>query len=478
MYMESPNIIWITIDSVRADHTSLHGYHRDTTPEIDRISSSPAGVQFTHGISQGIATHKVIPCIMTGLYPSRHQMIGENWRSAIPDSMITAPELFNNCGYQTICISENDWAGSAKGLDERFNEYVSPPPSLPPSSRSSAHILLKYLFNVRKHGPGFTLDKDRHAHQKSFFTTEYAKKKLNNKENRNRPIFLYVHFNDPHYPYRPPLSYVEEYTEDIAESSESALEFAQKAASNMYEHMANGVPFTDDQWDMLYAMYDATIKYTDYCIGRLFDFIQNNLSNTIVVITSDHGELFGEKGLIGHQYVTHNALVHIPLVTHGLDGVSKCADNPTQHIDIMQTLLDIVGANTQQFQGCNLLEECPEVAISQDLREEIDSDDIENYAKIRKYNHDIDLSHLPKSLITSVQTSEFKLNFTENRRELYKIGDETEDISNAYPKVYDNLLEFAEEWIVSEGKPLDAKLEEAELSTETKENLRDMGYLV
>jgi uncharacterized sulfatase len=224
-------------------------------------------------------------------------------------------------------------------------------------------------------------------------------------------------------------------------------------------------------------MYDSTIKYTDKCVGELFDFTQKHSDNTVVVITADHGELFGEYGLLGHHIVLHDGLVHIPLVTYGLDDVSHHTDNPTQHIDIMKTLLGLVGADMSQFQGYDLREQNREIAISQDLRGTVDDDEAKSYERIRQYNSDFDYTHLPESLVTAIRSTEYKLVQTDSESKLYQLPDETKDIKHKYSEVYNKFTFLIEEWWETQGKPFEAAPKKTELTEEMEQHLQDMGYI-
>ncbi|NUE02276.1 sulfatase [Halorubraceae archaeon YAN] len=474
-----PNILWITLDSVRADHTSLHGYKRDTTPNLSRIAEdSGKGVNFEHGIAHSTRTPVSVPSMLTGLYPSRHQMLGMKTGAAIPPEMITAPELLSDIGYYTVGVSENGYAGVAKKIDERFDDFVKSAPSSvgdllsPPLRRS----ILKYTLKAREHGPGWTLNKNAHKNY-SFFTTDIIKRKLRYASQRENPFFAYIHYNDPHHPYIPPATYSNEYLDEIDATVDESLAFAQQMHDDIYQWMANGLPLSKKEWEMLYAMYDATIKYTDSMVGELFDFVQNQVGDTVVVITADHGDLFGEYGLLGHHMVLHDGLVHVPLITHGLEGVRHHANNPTQHIDVMQTLLTTVGADTTQFQGKDLREESRRVAISQDLRGTVEDDSAENYQRIRQYNSDIDLSHLPNSMVSAFRTTDYKLVKTDEWSYLYDLPNETADVSTEYPEVFRELNSFAEEWIATDGEPFEVSPTKSDLSKKTEQHLRDMGYL-
>lgn len=476
MDSQYPNILWITLDSVRADHTSLDNYRRDTTPEIDRIASLSKGQSFEHGIAHSTRTPVSVPSMLTGLYPSRHGMIGAN-SGLLPDSITTAPELFAEQGYRTIGVSQNPYAGEAKGLDSRFDDLTDIKLSGLGDLAYFAPTLFKYVFQTSSHGPGMVASKAAHGEQCSFYINDIVKRKLKSTSKSNDPFFCYVHYNDPHHPYIPPISYQNEYMDEVDASVDEALTIAREMNENQYQWMAEGLPLSDTQWEMIYGMYDAIIKYTDSCVGELFDFVVDRFPNTIVVITADHGELFGEYGILGHHMVLHDDLIRVPLVTYGLDGIADHTTNPTQHIDIMQTLLSIANADTSQFQGYDIQHETRTKAISQDLRGSVDDDDTKNYERILQYNEEIDLSHLPQSMVTAVRTTDFKLVHTDEWSKLYLLPNETDDVSEKYPEKYNELQSFVEHWLQSEGAPLDIGGTAVELDTETEQRLKEMGYL-
>jgi uncharacterized sulfatase len=471
-----PNIVWITLDSIRADHTSVNGYSRETTPELFRISEMTDGTNFTHAIAQSTRTPVSVPSMLTGLYPSHHQMVGENSGNKIPESMATAPELFADCGYHTIGLAENGYAGKIKGFDHRYDDFVSINADARGLISKYPRTIAKYIFNVRSHGPGFSLYKSKHGEQTSFFTSDIAKRKISQAPDSD-PVFCYIHYNDSHHPYIPPIAYQNKYRNEIGRPAREAIKFAKRMNKELYQWMADGLPLSSDEWEMLHAMYDATINYMDAIVGEMFDFVQTELDDTIFVVTSDHGDLFGESGLLGHHIALHDGVINVPMVVHGLNGVSDHAHKPTQHIDLMQTLLSVVGADTSQFQGCDLRNESREVAISQDLRGTVDDPDAENYERIRQYNSEIDLSHLPKSLTTAVRTDKYKLVHTDEWDRLYKLPNESEDVKNKYPSVFDKLIDAYNDWKEETDTKNNWESKEVKLDEKMEDHLRDMGYL-
>jgi uncharacterized sulfatase len=406
-------------------------------------------------------------------------MIGEKSGDALSTHIDTVPGLLSQLGYHTLGVSENGYAGKAKKIDERFDEFIKSSPTELTDflSRDLGTSFLKYLFNLREHGPGLTANISAHGKQNSFLTSDIVKRRIRRYVDSEDPVFCYVHYDDPHHPYVPPLSYVEEYTNKIDATAEEAIKFSIRMHENMYEWMADGLPLSQTDWEKLYAMYDSCIKYTDACVGDLFNFITDLFDDVIVIITADHGDLFGEYGLLGHHIVLHDGLINVPLVTYGLEGVEHHAKQPTQHIDIMTTILSSVGADTSQHQGCDIRSQTRDVAISQDYRRSVADPNSENYERIKEHNADIDLSHLPGSMITAARTQEFKLIRTGEEMTLYLLPDESADVKTDFPYVFSELQNFLEEWLKTKGTPSKNSPEETELSDEMKKHLEEMGYL-
>ncbi|WP_011572711.1 sulfatase-like hydrolase/transferase [Haloquadratum walsbyi] len=125
-------------------------------------------------------------------------------------------------------------------------------------------------------------------------------------------------------------------------------------------------------------------------------------------LTSDHGDLCGEKGVLGHSHLTHDGLIHVPLITYRLNNIAHQATNPVQHIDIMKTLISKAGVSNTQFQDCDLQTSRRDIAITQHLSASVDDDTAKNYEGILQYDPEFDVSDFHKSLLTSARTPDFK----------------------------------------------------------------------
>ena len=474
----SPHIFWITIDSLRYDHTSLSGYHRDTTPHLDNISSKSKGYSFSNAIAHSTRTAASVPSILTGLPPESHGNIGKSITDKLSNEVNTVPQILADCGYTTLCISENGFAGEALGIDERFDRFTN---SRPLSfnelfSLDKLRTLIKYPLNMSSHGPGWTLNKSSHDENWSFFTLDITQRKLNTFSRSNK-LFCYIHFNDTHHPYVPPVQYRKLWKEGFDMSIQSAVELCRRMSENMWNWMANGINLSDEQWAAVNAMYDSCIRYVDDCVCQLTHYIRSNYDDFVIVITSDHGELLGEYGLLDHHSVLHDALINVPLITYGLTIPDQYNPNPVQHNDIMYTLLKSINSGIADFRGHDITETVRRVAFAQSLKGSVDNEDTADYDRLKQYNNSLPTEMLPHSLATAARSKSFKLINTDAGDMLFLLQNERDDIKEQYPKVKKYLARSLAKW-KSDIPQRDSHSQLAtELSDEMRSHLSEMGYL-
>jgi uncharacterized sulfatase len=467
---DRPNIVWITLESTRADHTTLDGYSRDTTPNLERIARDSTGRYFSECFSHGIWTLSSSASILTGTYPSHHGagMDGES----IPDGLPTVPELLRSAGYRTACLSPNSHLSSATGLDRGFDEFSWVSKS---TLREAVgfRTLLKYAAHVRSHGGGFTLDP--RLHNRGYMLHDVAKRWVRSFEGDDEPFFMYLHHGGPHHPYAPPLRYRDRFTVDLPMSAEDAQDVAFHHHDRLHEHIAEGCEFSDDEWAALKAMYDAEIAYVDELVGDLFDYTESrDLGDTVFVVTADHGELFGERGLLAHMGVTDDAVSHVPLVVHGDDGLADHDGEMVQHADVMRTLLERAGADTESLQGRDLREESRDKSVVQRGAERTRR----NLDTFEAHNPAFDRSDYPSGTVTALRTAEFRYQRSEDRDELFRLPDGRTDVSDEYPEIASDLETTLDEWLETTGAPVDRDSSDGEFTDAMKEQLSDLGYLV
>lgn len=279
------NVLFITIDTIRADHVGAYGYKRKTTPNIDALAAS--GTLFQNGWAHAPSTRYSIPAMLTGRYPLkvRYFPIGGQW-PGISEENLTIAEVLKEQGMTTGAIL-NYWYFDTKrkmnqGYDfydntnKRLHKAVSGKGPAETSGSSSKEQSDKALAFVEKH--------------------------------KAERFHLWVHYYDPHFDYE--------------------------------KH-----PGTESFGDDAVAAYDHEIAFTDKHIGRLLDGLkaQGLDKKTIIVLTGDHGEGFGEHGIDLHGYHLYAAQTKVPLIIRVPGLVPSVVEMPASHVDILPTLANLSG---------------------------------------------------------------------------------------------------------------------------------------
>lgn len=463
--MDRPNVVWLTLDSVRADHTTMHGYERDTTPAIAGLAAEPGGRAYTGCFAHAHSTRMNTASILTGTYPTHHGVGVYDIETVLPDELETLGELFSAVGYDTAFFSSN--ANGAMGYEAGFDTFnwISGDTFL---STVDLRTAVKYALNLRRHSAGFTTDTAKHA--TPYVLNDMTKRWVRERSNGTDPFFVYVHYNEPHRPYYPPLAYRGAYAAAFEMSPEEAAEFALDVHRNIYEYVTEGLPFSEDEWAALLAMYDAEIRYTDAMVGSLVEFVRERAERpTVFVVTADHGELFGEHGLLSHETVLDDALTHIPLVvlSDGDTGFDHGpADGFVQHADVVQELVATAGGETSQMQG-EPLDGSREYVISQ--RREYD------FSQYTDLDPAFDTDRFHRPVLTALRTEEFKYQQSEAGHDLFELPDEERDVSGEYPEVTAELQATLEEWLAGPGQPV-GESRHGEMDDPMRQQLRDLGY--
>lgn len=467
-----PNIVWLTLDSVRADRTSMASYDRDTTPNMKRIANQSGGQAFTNCIAHAMWSLPSDASILTGTYPSYH---GTGlWNEVLPADITTIPERFADLGYHTAAVSQNAYCSDSTGLSRGFDQFSH-------VNKTNFHetvglrTLLKYALKLRTHSGGYTLSTEQF--RTDYLAIELAKRRLQSFKDSAEPFFMFVHTLGAHLPYTPPLSFRDAYTDEIEQSPNEAMEAAVDASSNHYRSTASGCDFSPETGAAIDAMYDGLMSYSDWYVGQFFDYLQSlNLGPTVFVVTGDHGDLLGEHDVLGHQLSLHDGLVNVPMIVHGLPSLTDVPDDTlVQHIDVMRALLLEAGAEQSsfdEFQGRDPRSNPREFALSQR-----GSDTYETaIEQLTEHNPDVDIGQYHPGLLHAVRGEEFKWLKSEKGEELYELPDEETNVIDERPTVTDEYRSAFDAIIerVGESQSTDAQ---REMTDEMKDHLADLGYV-
>ena len=279
------NILLVTIDTTRADHLGMYGYKRATSPNLDAMAAQ--GTVFESGWAHAPSTRYSMPAILTGRLPLDvyYDTTMAGW-PGLSLKATTLGEELGPLGFLTGAITNYEYFTPARRMNQGFAEYDND--------------------DARLHG-GVTGAGPERTHGSS--SKEQTDKAIAFVErHHDQRWFLWVHYYDPHAD---------------------------------YETHAGIPSFGDD--DM--ARYDGEIRYTDLHLGRLLDALRAKglYDKTIIVVTGDHGEGFGEHHVRMHGYDLYSAQTKVPLVIR-VPGLSpRRARTPAGHVDIMPTLVNLAG---------------------------------------------------------------------------------------------------------------------------------------
>lgn len=454
------------MESVRQDRTSFKKGGRRTTPNLYRIANQSHASAFLNCFSHGIWTLSSSASILTGRAPSNHR----TWspQDKLPDQIRTVPEAFRSQGYKTVCISPNAHLSSATGLNRGFeNFHYLNKKSLVPEV--GVKKLARYFRNISEHSGGLTRDTTEYC--LGYFTNMMAKEYIDKASSSNESLFLYLHYGDSHHPYLPPKKWEGTFENDFATTVKEARSVAKKMHSNLYKYIAYNLPFKESEWNDLQVLYDTVISYVDSLIGSLVDYIHATLDNPIVVITSDHGEIFGEKGLLSHVLLTERAVSNVPLVISGLDLTEVSKKGLIQHADVMNLLISECDIDANIPLGINVRNQTRRYAVTQ-----------RSGARARKildhingFNTDFDRGRFPPTDVTHLRTKKYSLVVSSDCSQLYYHGDSREnydsDLKPSFKRVYNR-------WKQKYGLPISQKTSRSTMGRTMKQQLKDLGYLV
>jgi len=305
----APNVVLITIDTLRADHLGCYGYKQIKTPNIDGLAAD--GVRFERAFAVVPVTLPSHSSMLTGTYPmlsGMHDFSGNKLSPLQP----TLASVLKQAGYQTGAVIGAAVLDSRFGLNQGFDFYYD-------------HFEFSRLDEAN-------LDEmERPGNVVADVALNWLEKDWLGKDqlakNSQKKFFLWMHLYDPHFPYHPPEPYAREYA-------------AQP--------------------------YDGEIAFADEQVGRLLRFLKEKgiYQNTVIVLCGDHGESLGEHGEKTHGFFIYNATMHVPLIIRLPDNrlsekaAARTVADPVSLVDIMPTVLEAIGLQVpSQVQGRSLLRE-------------------------------------------------------------------------------------------------------------------------
>lgn len=327
---QGPNVLLIIVDALRADHLSTYGYNLSTSPNLTRWAAS--GVLFENAVAPSSWTLPSHASILTGRYPTEHHAGEDDWR--LDNRYPTLGEDFEKNGYRTAAFSGNFLLFCRRvGFGRGFQHFEDA--SL--VERLTGTNLGRHIHN-RLATMGLIANVPGRQD-----AAVISKNALHWIESDSRPFFVTVNYFDVHEPFMPPRSYFQRFS-------------SVRHPMNQY-HWQPDVQLPPDQLQRLVAAYDASIAYVDDQLGHFLSQLDQRgiLKNTVVVITSDHGQEFQEHGYLFHGHGLYWSVIHAPLIISG-PGVAANSrvQTPVELQSLPATLLDLAGIKHAEFESPSL----------------------------------------------------------------------------------------------------------------------------
>ncbi len=306
-----PNIILIHVDALRPDHLGFNGYPRNTSPNIDALARE--SIVFTNAYCVWPHTSPSVASMMTSLYPSDTEVYGGI--SPLKKGVDTLPGILRDMDYRTVGFVSNANLDKTFNFDQGFEEYHE--------------VWRKRADGSRDRWIGY--DAKTVTNDILFWLNWFD----------SEPFFLWAFYIDPHGPYTPPTPYDTMFENDIL--------YNQTVDKLRPKDIRRFELYNSTSLNLYLQRYDGEIRYTDYWIGELLTKLKEKgyYDNSIIILTSDHGEAIGEDGrYMQHGKSIHEPQVRVPLLIRIPGERRQTIRNPVSQIDLTPTILDLAGINT------------------------------------------------------------------------------------------------------------------------------------
>ncbi len=446
-----PNIILVIPDAFRADRMGAERNGVPITPALTDLAER--SLYFPNAVTPCTWTRPAVASLFTGLYVDTHQVLydakgtpdDDKLRaSVLPANLETIASYMKRAGYSTAGVQTNGNLIKKFGFAQGFD---------------------KYFFNNGG---------------EAAWVIEHAKSLLTQLE---RPFFLYLHFMEPHAHYDPPEEYVDMFGGlpplDDADRRATAHTMDYVIDYVWYTLGARDVqgfePVSENGREAFQVLYDGECRYMDDQLAWLFEYVKSELRDTILIVVADHGEEFWEHDLMGHGLTMYEEVLRAPLIIHGPGITVRRVDAPVNTVDLLPTL-------------AGLLESPPEPGTEWQGRDLLEANSIEEKQHLFSATYSL-LNNKLERHVEMVLEPPFKLILDRETRdmELYDLSTdpgETHNLVDTYPQRSMRLRAVLDEHrkenlrhlrkLQRGGPPVDNTVE---IDEETREQLRDLGYL-
>jgi|GEM_PF-1175624 len=495
--MTKPNVLFLVLDAVRTDHCSTYGYERETTPTMTALAED--GVTYDNAFAPSIWTPTTHGAVFTGRYPSHTGIYGNGL--AIPDDLETLPETLQREGYRTFAASAGAHIRAERGYARGVDDYVETR-RIAPDAGFVRKVATDRSFARQV---GFTLT--RGPDDKSRYKYDRLQRFVADAVADDDPFFGFVNAKTAHSPFNPPRPYkgmfLDGFDRPRWELLERAIGATGREPQDLSGHdieklrevshdagdnvLTGNAEMTEAEWDVIRSWYDGAVRYLDDLVGELVAFLraQGAYEDTMIILTADHGDNFGDHGLASHIFSLYDTLLHVPLVIKppasaggSADGsvAGRTVDEQVSLVDLHPTMLEAAGAPAPDYGPSESLYDFADRRYHDHTFAEYAGFDGPVRRLQRKYP-EFDAERYARSL-QAVRDDEHKLIVTEDGdRELYAWREdryERENLVDERPDVADALEGVLRETLDPLDSPGNFRTPD---DPELEDQLEDLGYI-
>jgi len=381
---DGPNVVVVTLDTLRADHLATYGYPRETAPFLSRMAEQ--GTRFSNAIVACSHTAPAHASIFTSMSPLRHRVVANG--QALRDEFDSMASLFAEAGYTTLAFTS---VAFLEGLRSGFDEFQ------PGDYEDTPDIVVDRAIEYLESYEG------------------------------DAPFLLWIHIYDPHQPYTADdTEHFREFQEAPRDEAEAFTDYIIEEHAVWTQRFPEG---RDGVW--LYTnKYDAEIRVADAALARFYDYMSESGRNEDGrwIFLADHGEGLLAHGLIGHDRHIYQEQLHVPLIFHrsGEGEVARVADELVRQVDVLPTVLDWLDVEpppeaAQAFEGTSLVPILEGDALKQPI----------DYAFSQRRRADPNFKNWIDEAVYALQNRSYKYIWHEKSAdELYDLRDDPLELDN------------------------------------------------
>ncbi len=470
---QRPNVLIVVIDTARAQNLSCYGYGRHTSPHIDTVATQ--GVLYDQAISTGCWSLPSQLSLLTGLFPSKHGAHELHLSYAHPYP--TLPEVLRDAGYTTLGVSPNSWMSDEFGATFGFDTYLKLWQYWPtmPAADGHAHARFPWTHRLNRLYSRYIFPRRNRARH----ITQHISRLLTTAP---EPFFLYAIYWDMHLPYYAQAPHAMQWLPPGVNARQARL-----VNRNHLTYLTGQTAMTEEDFAILQACYDSALATVDAEIGALMALLRQRrlLENTLLMITSDHGENIGDHGLMSHAYSLHDTIIRVPLIIRypACFPQGQRVTSQVQLTDLFPTILDVLELERsdvrRELQGASLL--APQPGVEERLAY---AEMLAPHPSMRALNRRAGLPEkTPRPeydrALRCIRTPEKKFVWASNgQHALYDLQQDPHETINRFaeePEMAAALEQTLMTWKPPDGVPLSARL--PDIAPDVRQRLRDLGYI-